>query len=318
MKLSAIYDFFIKQGIATDLRSRSVIEKKLREQKRAFSRLSRLEQKFFDKESLKNPYADTRILHGNLKKEIKRILVGIDLEAPEILLADRLCEKGQPIDLCLAHHPEGIALAGLNDVMALQKDLLQQIGLSDSVAGSLMDKRIQEVSRSLHSGNHNRSVDAARLMGMAYMCCHTASDNHVAKYLQNTMDRIKPKTLKDVIRLLLREPEYQNALGMKCGPKIIVGDEKKKAGKIIVDMTGGTEGSKEVFARISQAGVNTLLCMHLSEGHYNRVKQEHINVIIAGHIASDNLGINLLLDKLEKKDSFEFIECSGFKRVKRR
>jgi predicted ATPase len=39
--------------------------------------------------------------------------------------------------------------------------------------------------------------------------------------------------------------------------------------------------------------------MHLSEDHYKHAKGEHINVVIAGHIASDNLGLNLLLDEIE-------------------
>jgi hypothetical protein len=40
-------------------------------------------------------------------------------------------------------------------------------------------------------------------------------------------------------------------------------------------------------------------------------------VVIAGHIASDNLGLNLLLDAVEKHGAFEVLECSGFRRVKR-
>jgi putative NIF3 family GTP cyclohydrolase 1 type 2 len=57
--------------------------------------------------------------------------------------------------------------------------------------------------------------------------------------------------------------------------------------------------------------------MHLSENHYEKIKAEHINVVNAGHMASDNLGMNLLLDKLEKKADIEIIPCSGFRRVKR-
>ncbi len=217
----------------------------------------------------------------------------------------------------MAHHPEGKALAGLYDVMGLQAHLLQNIGLKPDIAKALMGQRIEEVARRLHAGNHNRAVDAAKLLGLPLMCCHTPSDNHVVRYLQNMMDARKPKTLQDVVHLLLREPEYRDAVVNKAGPKILLGKPQDKAGKIIVDMTGGTEGSKEIFARISQAGVDTVLCMHLSEEHFNKVKPEHIHVIVAGHIASDNLGMNLLLDKLQKKDSFEIVGCSGFKRVKR-
>ena len=94
--------------------------------------------------------------------------------------------------------------------------------------------------------------------------------------------------------------------------------EKDKVGKILVDMTGGTEGSRRVFPRLSQAGVNTIVGMHFSEQHFKSAQKEHINIIIAGHISSDNLGLNLLLDELCRKDDFEIIPCSGFVRAKRR
>ena len=317
MRLGEIYSFFVAQGIATDMRTRGEIRKKLSETKREFRKLNKLEKSLFDEDNFTNPYSDIRILNGDRKTQVKRILVGIDIEVGEMLLADRLSEKGKTIDLILAHHPEGKALAGLYDVMGLQAHLLQNIGLKPDIAKALMGQRIEEVARRLHAGNHNRAVDAAKLLGLPLMCCHTPSDNHVVRYLQNMMDARKPKTLQDVVHLLLREPEYRDAVVNKAGPKILLGKPQDKAGKIIVDMTGGTEGSKEIFARISQAGVDTVLCMHLSEEHFNKVKPEHIHVIVAGHIASDNLGMNLLLDKLQKKDSFEIVGCSGFKRVKR-
>ena len=64
--------------------------------------------------------------------------------------------------------------------------------------------------------------------------------------------------------------------------------------------------------------MGTIIAMHLSEEHFRKVKAERINVIIAGHIGSDTLGLNLLLDKLSKRQEFDIIECSGFRRIKRR
>ena len=85
-------------------------------------------------------------------------------------------------------------------------------------------------------------------------------------------------------------------------------------------MTGGTEGSKDVFDKLYRAGVRTLVSMHLSEEHFKKVKDANLNVVIAGHISSDNLGMNLLLDKVEEyaKQDFEVIACSGFTRIKRK
>jgi putative NIF3 family GTP cyclohydrolase 1 type 2 len=131
------------------------------------------------------------------------------------------------------------------------------------------------------------------------------------------MEKKRPATVGDVITVLKTVPEYREAAREKAGPRAICGEMKTKAGRVFVDMTGGTEGSKNVFARLSQAGIGTLVCMHLSEEHFKKAKSEFINVVIAGHIASDTLGLNLLLDQIEKKEKLHIIACSGFRRIKR-
>jgi len=318
LRLNDIYQFFIEQGLAEDLRNKKQVADYLLSVRKRYHRLKGLEKKFFDKEDLSNPYADTRILFGKNDRAITKILVGIDVGVGELLFADWLAKEGCPVDLVISHHPLGVGLAGLSDVMGLQAQVLESLGLDKKIAHELMQKRIDEVGQSVHAENHFRVVDIARQMDIPLMCCHTPADNHVASYLQNLMDRQKPKTLKKVVELLLKEPEYQMAVVNKTGPKIIAGKPEDKPGKIVLDMTGGTEGSKDVFARLSQAGVKTLIGMHMSQNHLKQVKNEYINVVIAGHIASDNLGLNLLFDKLEKKvKGLEILECSGFKRVRR-
>ncbi|MCM8763681.1 MAG: NGG1p interacting factor NIF3, partial [Candidatus Omnitrophica bacterium] len=120
----------------------------------------------------------------------------------------------------------------------------------------------------------------------------------------------------DIVEILLEIPEYKLAEANNAGPQILIGDRNKRTGKIFVEMTGGTEGSKDIFSRLAQAGVGTIVAMHLSEEHFNKAKSEHVNVVIAGHIASDSLGLNLILDVLEKRERMKVITCSGFQRVK--
>lgn len=262
----------------------------------------------------KSPYSDSAILYGDKNKEVKKILVGIDIDVGEILLADKIRERGG-LDLVISHHPQGFAWAGFYEVMKMQIDMLINLGINKKIAKELIDKRIKEVERKVSPSNHNRAVDAARLLDIPFMCLHTPSDNHVYDFMQRLMDKEKPKTLSDVIEELKKISEYRIAEKNRSGPKIILGEPSDIAGKILVEMTGGSEGSKEVFGRLSQTGVNTLLCMHLSEEHFKKVKDEYLNVIIAGHIASDTLGLNLLLDRLESKEKFQLIECSGFRRI---
>ena len=318
MKLRSLYELAIEKGIDKDPRGKSFVKNELQKSKLKYNKLSDKEKKDFDLERLKNPYSDTRILWGSGKEEVKRVMVGIDIEVGEIMLADRLIEKGKKIDLILSHHPEGRALASLHQVMIMQADIANTFGVPITIAESLMKERISEVERRLLPINHTRTIDAARLLGIPFMCVHTPADNQVTTFLQNLIDKKAPDTLGEVLDILKAITEYKQAIINNAGPKILNGSSDQRPGKVFVDMTGGTGGSKKMFKNLAQAGVGTVIGMHIGEEHLKLAKKEHLNVIIAGHISSDNLGVNLLLDSIEKTQRLEIIECSGFTRNKRK
>lgn len=261
-------------------------------------------------------YQDSRILFGDPDTQVRRVLVGIDIEVGEILLADKIRNE-TGLDLIIAHHPEGAAHAGFYEVVSLQIDLLTKVGISRDIARQLVEERKWEVERRVLPANHMRSVDAARLVEMPFMCLHTPADNQASFFIDNLMKKGRPRKLSDVVDILLSIPEYKNAKNDLAGPKIVLGEPKRTVGKVFVEMTGGTEGSKEVYDKLYKAGIRTLVCMHLSEEHFKKVKDNNLNVVIAGHISSDTLGLNLLLDQIEREEALEVIGCSGFRRVKR-
>lgn len=315
MKLAKLYDFVVREGIAADPRGKEAVSKGLAKVKKEYEALKEKDKAFFDRERLTNPYADTRILNGEGSAEIKKVIVGIDMEVGEILLADRLKEKGKKIDLVMAHHPEGRAMANFYEVMNMQPDIWSKFGVPINTAEGLMKDRIKEVERRVLPGNHTRAVDAAKLIGIPMICVHTPADNHVASYLQRLFDSKKPDVLSEMVELLREIPEYNKAARINAGPRILFGEPKNRVGKIFVDMTGGTEGPKDMFEKLEAAGVGTIVAMHLGEEHFKNVQKGHINVVIAGHISSDTLGLNLLFDKLAKEEKIEFIGCSGFERI---
>lgn len=318
MKIVDLYQKAITLGIENDPRGKEFVLEELRIKRRDFEKLSEKEKLFYDLENLENPYPDSRILYGDGQKEVQNILIGIDIDVGEVLLAETLRNKNIPIDLIISHHPCGRAYASLYSVMYMQADILQRIGIPINIAENLMENRIKEIERKLLPINHTRAVDAARLLKIPFVCLHTPSDNMVATYLQRQFDDKKPYNLDDVIDILLEIEEYSEGYKNGAGPKILIGSKNRKAGKIFVDMTGGTEGSKEIFNSMSLSGINTIVAMHLSEEHRVEAEKNHLNVVIAGHIASDNLGLNLLLDSLFEDSDINIYECSGFRRVNRR
>lgn len=318
MKLKKLYESAVANGIDADPRGKKAVMKVLEKKKKKYKAMKKDEKEFFDMESLTNPYADTRILHGTGDEEIKAVLIGVDMETPELLLADRLTSKGQKIDLVIAHHPEGKAYANFYEVMDMQADIQNKFGVPINIAESLIEGRMKEVGRRLMPVNHTRASDTAMLLDMPFMCIHTPADNMVVNYLQKLLDKKSPDTLGEIIDILLEIPEYREGAKNNAGPNILIGSKERSAGKIFVDMTGGTEGAKDIFESLANAGVGTIVCMHLSDEHKKKAEKYHINAIIAGHISSDNVGINLLLDKIQKNGKLKIIPCSGFRRFERK
>jgi putative NIF3 family GTP cyclohydrolase 1 type 2 len=318
MTIQQIYNLAIKMGIENDLRGKQTVMKKLKKEKEKFEELKEDEKEEFDQEYLTNPYSDTRILFGDPSKKIKRIMVGIDISVSDLLLAKEL-SKDNPIDLVICHHPLGEALADLHSVMDLQIELLAKYGLPINIAEKITKQRISEVGRALSPGNFQRVVQAAKLLDIPLMCTHTIADNCVANFLEKVIRKSKGKLerVSDLIKILKNIPEYKEASKQKQGPTLFAGDKDNYCGKIVLtEITGGTNNSKDIYERMAHYGFGTIVGMHMKEDHKKEAEKAHINVVIAGHMSSDSLGMNLFLDELEKQ-KIQVLPCSGLIRIKR-
>ncbi len=311
MKIKDVYELAVKLGIQNDLRGAAKVRKNLKRVNEKYQTLSSDKKKKFDKESLTNPYSDTRVFVDH-NKEVKKVMVGIDIQPAEILMA-----YDHDIDLVIAHHPVGSGLADLGDVMNLQAEVLADYGVPINVAQALTKQRISEVARGVSAVNHYRTVDAAALYDIGLMCVHTPTDNMVATFLKELIDSKKPEYVSEILDILNEVPEYQIATERKAGPRLFAGNPENYAGKIAVtEVTGGTEGAVGIYEKMSLAGIGTIVGMHMTEDRKKEAQKHHINVVIAGHMSSDSLGVNLFLDHLEKK-GIEIVPVSGVTRVSR-
>ena len=321
MTIRQIYNLAVSEGMKKDLRTEKRVQEILRRVKQKYDKMSGEQKKDFDVEQLANPYSDTRVFYGAPDAKVKKILVGVDIDTGEVLLANELARRtpNKPIDLIIAHHPLSGGLAGLHEVMELQIELLAHYGVPINIAEKLTRQRIGQVERGVSPINHGQSVDAAKLLQIPIMCVHTPTDNYIASYLYGEIKK-RAKDLvyvEDVVKFLKTIPEYQHAAAQKAGPIIFSGSPSEFAGKIAVtEITGGTDGAKEIYERLAHAGIGTIISMHQREEWKDEAKKHHLNVIVAGHMSSDSLGLNLFLDNLEKR-GIEIVACSGFDRVSR-
>lgn len=316
LTLQEVYDLGVRMGMAADPRGATTLKKLLEKAKKDYKELPEKKKKFFDPETLHSPYSDSRILYGDSKTKVNKVMAGIDAEAAEILIADRLNQKGAGIDAVISHHPTGHALASLHEVMDVQVDMYAQAGVPVNVADALFEERKGRVRRGIGPLNHAEAVDAARLLEVPLVALHTIWDNLGNQFMNEYVETKKFDTVGDVLEHINELPEFVEAIRGKSGPSIVAGSPNRRAGKVVVNFTGGTNPSKELYVEMAKAGVGTLVEMHVPEDAVKELTKMHVNVIDTGHMAADSIGANLYLDELEKR-RVEVLPCSGLIRVKR-
>jgi hypothetical protein len=241
-------------------------------------------------------------------ENIKKVFTGIDMDTAEIMLAKQL-----GADLVIAHHPAaGSPRVNLHKVMVNQIDRMMEAGVPINKAQKALKEKMDEVERTLHVTNYDRAVSAAKLLGMPFMNIHTPSDIIAQRTVQEHIDKClgdEPKAkLKDLIDCLMKLPEYKKT---PAGPVIRVGSNDDYCGRIFVTMAGGTGGGVNVYKAYFEAGIGTLVVMHAKEDVIKAVKEQNIgNIVVAGHMASDSVGMNGILTKLEAR-GIEVIRMAG-------
>jgi putative NIF3 family GTP cyclohydrolase 1 type 2 len=240
--------------------------------------------------------------------KIKKAMIGLDIDTPEILLAKQL-----GVDVVIGHHPAaGNPYVNFSKVMLRQIDCMVSQGVPINKAQRALAKRKESVDIAHHVGNYDRASQAAKLLHMPYMNIHLPADiitnNIVSGYLYDRLGD-KPKAmLKDVVAVLQELPEYQWAM---TEPVIRIGSPDYYAGKIYVAMAGGTSGGAAVAKAYFEAGVGTLVMMHMPEPDIKELREYNLgNLIVAGHVASDSIGLNKLIAALEGQ-GLEIIRING-------
>ena len=319
MKIYEAYELAVRTGMEADPRPQDEVRKVLDDAKEAYDKLPEDRRELFDQERLWNPYTDSRfsVMADEARDtEAECLMWGIDIGPAEVLLADRLREKGRDISAVVAHHPIGTARTKFPEVMWMQTDMYHQMGVPINVTEGLMKPRMDDVLRGVMGSNYNQGADAARLLGIPLFNVHSPADNMVQRYLTELFERTEPKRLGDLIDVLYTEPEFRQAARYNSPPEIIVGSKNNRCGKIVCKMTGGTSGPKEIYEKFAQAGVGTVVGMHFPESHIEEARKHNVNIVISGHMSSDSLGVNLICDVWERH-GIDVLPCSGFTRFSR-
>ncbi len=196
-----------------------------------------------------------------------------------------------------------------------QMTRMYEFGVPINVAQKAIEKRAKQESQRMHSKNLNRQAEFAKLIGMPYIGLHTPADLIGQTIVQERMDKLNDSdsfvTLQDVVDALNEFPEIRNALQE---PAIRVGEPTSYAGRICVMFAGVTGGGAGVYRTFFDHGVGTLVMMHMPEDDIKAIEEQNKgNVIIAGHMGSDSIGFNKILDAWEAA-GLEIVRTGGIVR----
>lgn len=224
---------------------------------------------------------------------IKKVLMGVDMETAELMLAKQL-----GYDCVVSHHPKNTNV----DMLKVMDDhilKLEALGVPRNKSQKLLQERTEELSYMRHVSNSRRSESAAKLLNMPYLSLHTPADKIGEAIVQKHLDdkfKGKPETkVQEVVDALQEIGEYKNSARK---PIIRVGSKDSYAGKIYVLMSGLTGPGPKITKEYFEAGVGTLVLMHIPEKDVKEVKEQSVgNIVVAGHMSSDSLGLNLIAKK---------------------
>jgi len=226
-------------------------------------------------------------------KNIKKVLMGVDMDTAELMLAKEL-----GYDCVVSHHPRNTN-PDMLDVMNTHILRLEKLGVPRNKSQKALDPKKEELGYMKHVVNSRRSESAAKLMGMPYVSLHTPADIIGEAVVQKFLDEKfadKPEaTLAEVVQALDGIGEYKNSARK---PVIRVGGNNSYAGKIYVLMAGYTGPGAAVHKLYFEGGVGTLVLMHIPEKDAKELKTHGVgNVIVAGHMSSDSIGMNIIANK---------------------
>ena len=234
-------------------------------------------------------------------KDVKRALIGIDVDPADLLLAK---EKGY--DLVIAHHPTGgSAILDFPKVLAKHGDILQRHDVPIQAASSAVRELQEEREPRAHAENYDHLPSVARMIGIGLMCIHNPCDEIGRRVMDETLrSRLSAKPrVQDAVAVLETIPEFRAA---KTRIVVRMGKPENPLGKWAVHHGAGTNGGVPVARAAFDHGIDTVFYIHIDAGALRRLWELYgrdgpKNLVVTGHLASDSIGINVLVRELRAR-----------------
>ncbi|HEV8594849.1 MAG TPA: hypothetical protein VGR51_04895 [Thermoplasmata archaeon] len=240
---------------------------------------------------------------------VRRAMFGIDGDVGTVLAA-----KSLGYDLLIVHHPlGGRASLGIVKVYARHADNLARAGVPRTAGLAAVRAMQEEHGPRVHALNYDHVPSLARELGMPLMSIHNPCDEIGRRIMDETLRKAVKRTSKvsSAVAALNRLPEFARA---ETRIEIRMGKPGNRLGRWVVLHGAGTNGGYHVARAAYANGIDTVVYIHVDPAHLKRLRDEFAakgkNLIVTGHVASDSLGINVLVRALRER-GLEVVCVSG-------
>ena len=258
--------------------------------------------------------ADSCVVHDT-GRPIKRALSSINATTGDLLLAREL-----GCDAFLLHHPlGGSARRDFHHVFDRMIELMVSYGVPAKIATEAQANLRNRCRFNDHASDWDHLASAAELLDITLVNVHLPADELGRQVMVQAIESVAPDaTIADVAAALAEIPE----LGHSINEILLVPDDADRpAGRVAVMHAGGTNGGAEVAACIFEHAdpvVDTVIYIHLAGDAATQIRTraasgERGSIIVTGHLASDAIGMNLLIHDLESNHGIEVIRHGGLR-----
>jgi hypothetical protein len=228
---------------------------------------------------------------------LKRAVFAVDLDSGELALA-----KQSGFDVAIAHHPcGGSTWAGFPTVLERHLPIMTGAGVPEAEARAAVRALQDEQGPRTHLLNWDRLPSVARLLGLPFMNVHAPADEIGRRVMHETIAAgVGPDArVEGAVNALEGLPEFATSRH----PIIVrMGALDAPLGKWVFVHGAGTNGGYPVASALFRNGVDTVFYIHVDPGHLRRLNEEFAgagkNLVVTGHIASDSVGINVVVRRL--------------------
>ncbi|HLH22620.1 MAG TPA: hypothetical protein VK066_08860 [Chloroflexota bacterium] len=252
--------------------------------------------------------------------DLRRVIFALDVNVGLLVLAKQL-----GYDAVIGHHPCA-TLLDQGQVYREHYPLVTRFGLSEADAraefGPSLERTVRRLRnrrlRSIYYESPNQTfleVDAARMLGLAFLNIHNACDELGRQIGQAQLDRTlaaNPNaTLGDLVAAMYELPETRIAARHYQIPlELAIGDPAAPAGRAAFVHGCLSAPEHDIVRFYWRHGIPTVMALHATFEDLERLKQDpEGNLILTGHYAGDSYGFTPFVRALRAR-GLE-VKCMG-------